>query len=60
MLVYFLRRLALIVPTLLGVLLFSGSLAGGVLAGWSTRLAPAGGMSLIGGWLLLAIAALRR
>lgn len=45
---------------LLGVLLFSGSLAGGVLAGWSTRLAPAGGMSLMGGWVLLAIAALRR
>lgn len=45
---------------LLGVLLFSGSLAGGVLAGWSTRLAPAGGMALMAGWLLLAVAALRR
>lgn len=45
---------------LLGVLLFSGSLAGGVLAGWPTMLAPAGGMSLMGGWMLLAFAALRR
>jgi uncharacterized membrane protein YgdD (TMEM256/DUF423 family) len=45
---------------LLGVLLFSGSLAAGVLAGWTTRLAPAGGMLLMGGWVLLAIAALRR
>jgi len=45
---------------LLGTLLFSGSLAAGALLGWPTRLAPAGGMSLMLGWLLWALDALRR
>ncbi len=45
---------------LLGTLLFSGSLVGGVLAGWSTALAPVGGTMLILGWLVLAVQALRR
>lgn len=43
-----------------GVLLFSGSLAGNALAGLPTVLAPAGGMLLIAGWLLYAAALLRR
>lgn len=42
-----------------GVLLFSGSLAGNVLASMPTTLAPAGGMLTIAGWLLHAVAALR-
>jgi uncharacterized membrane protein YgdD (TMEM256/DUF423 family) len=45
---------------LLGTLLFSGSLVGNVLMQWPTTLAPAGGMSLMGGWVLLALSALRR
>lgn len=45
---------------LLGTLLFAGSLAGGALLGWSTRLAPAGGMLMMAGWLLLAVDAVRR
>ncbi|ALJ28924.1 transmembrane protein [Stenotrophomonas acidaminiphila] len=45
---------------LLGVLLFSGSVAGGALGWWPTRLAPAGGTALMAGWLLLAFSALRR
>ena len=45
---------------LLGTLLFSGSLVGNVLMHWPTRLAPAGGITLMGGWLLLALSALRR
>jgi len=45
---------------LLGTLLFSGSLVGGVLAGWSTSLAPVGGTALMLGWLVLAVHALRR
>lgn len=45
---------------LLGTLLFSGSVAGGALAGWPTRLAPAGGMLMIGGWLAWAVSVLRR
>jgi uncharacterized membrane protein YgdD (TMEM256/DUF423 family) len=44
----------------LGVLLFSGSLAGSVLAQWPTVLAPAGGMLMIGGWLVYSIHLLRR
>lgn len=43
----------------IGVLLFCGSLLGNVLAGWPTRLAPAGGIALMAGWLLLAIAVWR-
>lgn len=45
---------------LVGTLLFSGSLAGAVLAGWSTRLAPVGGTTLMIGWVVLALHALRR
>ena len=45
---------------LLGTLLFSGSLIGNVLMQWPTTLAPAGGMTLMGGWVLLALSALRR
>jgi len=44
----------------LGVLLFCGSLAGNVLAHWPTRFAPAGGMLMIGGWLVYSIHLLRR
>ncbi|WP_159017654.1 DUF423 domain-containing protein [Cognatiluteimonas profundi] len=43
-----------------GVLLFSGSLAGAALAQWPTTLAPLGGMLMIGAWLALAFAFLRR
>lgn len=42
-----------------GVLLFSGSLVFNVIAGWSTRLAPFGGMLLIAGWVAWAVGALR-
>lgn len=42
-----------------GVLLFCGSLVFNVLAHWPTTLAPAGGLLLIGGWVLWAFAALR-
>lgn len=45
---------------LLGTLLFAGSLAGNALWQWPTRLAPAGGTTLMAGWVVLAIAALRR
>ncbi len=45
---------------LLGVLLFSGSLLGGALWQWPTRLAPVGGTTLMAGWVLLGINALRR
>ena len=45
---------------LLGVLLFSGSLVGGALWQWPTRLAPVGGTTLMAGWVLLGINALRR
>lgn len=44
---------------LLGVLLFSGSLAGAHAFGWPTGLAPAGGMLMIAGWLLRAVDAVR-
>lgn len=56
------RRLmrAALVALLAGTLLFAGSLAGAAFAGLPTRLAPAGGMLLMGGWLLLAIDRLRR
>jgi uncharacterized membrane protein YgdD (TMEM256/DUF423 family) len=43
----------------LGILLFCGSLILAVLAGTSTRLAPAGGVLLIAGWLLQGLHALR-
>lgn len=45
---------------LLGTLLFSGSLVAGALGGLSTRLAPAGGISLMLGWVLWALDAVRR
>ncbi|MBD7921818.1 DUF423 domain-containing protein [Xanthomonas bonasiae] len=45
---------------LLGTLLFSGSLAGNALAQWPTRLAPVGGTTLMLGWVLYALDALRR
>lgn len=44
----------------LGVLLFCGSLVMDVLAQWPTTLAPLGGMSMIAGWVVLAIDRLRR
>lgn len=45
---------------LLGTLLFAGSLVGGALAGWTTRLAPSGGMLMMAGWLAWAVSVLRR
>ena len=51
-------RLALAL-LLAGVLLFSGSLVAAVLAGATTALAPAGGLLMIAGWLLHAVASLR-
>ncbi len=42
-----------------GALVFSGSLVMSVLAQWPTALAPAGGMLLIGGWVLWAADAVR-
>ncbi len=44
----------------LGVLLFSGSLLAAAFLSASTALAPAGGLSLMLGWLMLAVDALRR
>lgn len=44
---------------LAGTLLFSGSLAAHATWGTATAPAPAGGLLLIGGWLLAAIAAWR-
>lgn len=40
----------------LGVLLFCGSLVGNAVAGMPTAAAPAGGIALMAGWLLLAVA----
>ncbi len=45
---------------LLGVLLFSGSLALNATAGTGTRLAPAGGIAMMLGWLVWALDAIRR
>ena len=45
---------------LLGTVLFAGSLAGGAVLGWPTRLAPFGGTVLMASWLLLAVDAVRR
>ena len=44
----------------LGLLLFCGSLAGAVFFDAPTRLAPAGGLLLMAGWLMIAIDAFRR
>ena len=46
------------VATIAGVALFCGSLYGAVFAAWPTALAPAGGVLLMIGWLLVAIALL--
>ena len=54
-----LRWLAL-AGLLLGTLLFAGSLVAGAMVGTSTRLAPAGGIMLMLGWVLWAIDAIRR
>jgi uncharacterized membrane protein YgdD (TMEM256/DUF423 family) len=48
-----LRRVALL-ALLIGSLLFAGSVLLHVIAQHPPRLAPAGGMLMIGGWLLLA------
>jgi uncharacterized membrane protein YgdD (TMEM256/DUF423 family) len=55
------RRLARIALAILliGVLLFSGSLATHVLAQWPSTLAPFGGTLVIAGWIVYAIALLR-
>ncbi|MGV8960637.1 MAG: DUF423 domain-containing protein [Stenotrophomonas sp.] len=45
---------------LLGTLLFSGSLVGGALWHWSTRLSPVGGMTLMAAWVVYALSTLRR
>jgi uncharacterized membrane protein YgdD (TMEM256/DUF423 family) len=47
------RRVALL-ALLAGSLLFAGSLALHALVGMQLHLAPAGGLLMIGGWLLLA------
>ena len=54
-----LGRLALYL-LLVGTLLFSGSLALNALAQLGSKLAPIGGISLILGWVLWALDALRR
>ncbi len=54
-----LGQLALL-ALLLGLLSFSGSLTGSVLARWPTTLAPTGGLLMIGGWLALAVDFIRR
>lgn len=43
-----------------GAWLFSGTLTGVALAGWPAASAPVGGVSMMLGWLLLALALLRR
>ena len=53
-------RLAACAAMLAGLLLFAGSLAGAALLGWPTRLAPAGGLLLMAGWLMIAFGFLRR
>lgn len=52
-------RLLACVALAIGMLLFTGSLAGAVFFGWPTRLAPAGGSLLMLGWVLAAIDHLR-
>ena len=48
-------RLLAMALLLVGMLLFSGSLAGAALLAWPTALAPFGGSLMMLGWLLLAI-----
>jgi len=55
----FFRTMALVL-LLLGTLVFSGSLAGAVFSGMTTRFAPIGGSMMILAWVLYAIDALRR
>ncbi|KAA2286367.1 DUF423 domain-containing protein [Arenimonas fontis] len=43
-----------------GLLLFAGSLLGKALAGWPGTLAPAGGVLLMAGWLVIAFGVFRR
>jgi uncharacterized membrane protein YgdD (TMEM256/DUF423 family) len=43
-----------------GIVLFCGSLAGAALQGWPSTLAPAGGIALMLGWVILAVDFLRR
>jgi uncharacterized membrane protein YgdD (TMEM256/DUF423 family) len=45
---------------LVGTLLFAGSLVGGALVGLPTRLAPAGGIALMLGWVVWGVDAIRR
>lgn len=53
-------RLAAGIALLAGLLLFAGSLCGAVFFGWPTALAPAGGLLLMLGWLVIAADTLRR
>lgn len=53
-------RVVALMMLALGVLLFSGSLLGAALASLPTALAPAGGLLLMLGWLIIAGDALRR
>ena len=56
------RRLGLMALGLVGVgcLLFSGSLVAAHFLGWPTRLAPAGGILMMLGWLVYAVDTARR
>jgi len=56
------RRIGLLALAMLlfGAVLFCGALVGAHAFGWSTRLAPVGGLSIILGWLLYAVDAIRR
>jgi len=56
------RRLeqAALAALAIGMLLFCGSLIGAALFGWTTRLAPIGGSTLILAWLSLGMGRLRR
>lgn len=47
------------VAMLLGAMLFSGGLLAAVVTGWRVPFIPAGGMCLIAGWLLAAMAVAR-
>ena len=52
-------RLAALLLMFIGMVLFSGSLAGAALMGWPTAAAPLGGSLMILGWLVLAADLLR-
>lgn len=51
-----LMALVALMALALGTALFSGSLAGAALFDWPTRLAPAGGILMMAGWLAAAAA----